>query len=563
MFELTVNFSKGLHELDLMPGDRVGVYVKQHPKAIPVILGTDNAGLQDMPKDLSSTEEARKIIEHSDPNIVIVENRAVLEMVQPHYPKDRIFSIEPIDGIRSVDEIFAMGAKSHATIPKVDENDIASIIYTSGTTGEPKGVMLTHGNYMSNYESVQRRIPLSSNDKFVSAMPIFHVYPRAVIMDALILGAETYGIINLKTAPEEIKLESPTVFPSVPRVWDNSKKRFNEVIRERGAHFKELLKKAHIDLEKYMHGETDPKKFAEIGINLDIQNMLSGNHSFKAWMIHEALDKVIYSSIRENYGGRLRDVISGGSAMSEHLILFYMISGFNFYQGYGLTETAPILAGGLQDVHNLSAVGPPLDNVLLDIRDNSGHRCMPGIDGKIFAKGPNIMLGYYKNPELTSQTIENGWLDTGDIGNLINNILTITGREYDDFKLGNGEKVHPREYESLAEDYEEIEAAVLVGKDWKSPAMLIYPNMSELKFMARRLGIRYNEESELLLDPRIQTVYKWIIDKINDRKEIRYKIHDFRLIPEIIITPTQKVQRGKLLEKYSAEISELSEAINK
>ena len=541
----TINYSKGFLEQGLKPEDNVAIFTRNSPHWLSLVLGMNNAGISDVPRELFTEEEAKSIITHSDSKIVIVENQEMLKLARPYFSLEKLFSIEQIPGIRNVREIYEQGKDSTKEIPRISPNTRASIIYTSGTTGEPKGAMLSHNNYISNLEAILRRIPLSQSDKFLAMLPQWHVYGRIAILAAAYLGAETFYVTNLKNIASEMQREKPSVMATVPRVWEIVYKNFVEEVRKKGS------------IKKF---------FSDKLIEKDIEYMLKGKIPGK---IHTKLEHEAYSKLREKLGGNLHRIVSGGSAMPHYLKAFFYTAGLKIAEGYGMTETSPLISGSEQDLNSLFTTGPPLDNIEIRILDpNTGRPSKKGMEGVIHVKGPNVMLGYYKNQKATDEVLKEGWMNTGDLGYFVNENLKVTGRIGDNIKLSNGEMINPQRIESLLSENNLIGIPVVIGRGWKSPAALIMPNYNDIIAYAKNHKIHYDDPKELIYEPKIIELYKDAIKEINKQNMQKFeRINDFVLIPELEtgngLTATRKIKRPEVERIYKKEIEQLESQVNK
>lgn len=543
----TRNYSRGFLERGLKPEDNVAIFTRNSPQWLPLVLGMNIAGISDVPRELFNTEEAKTIINHSDAKLVIVENEEMLKLARPFFSPEKIFSIDYIEGIRNVKEIYRQGRDSHKDIPNIDPNTRASIIYTSGTTGEPKGVMLSHNNYISNVEATLRRIKLNQEDKFLAMLPQWHVYGRLAILSAAYLGAETFYVTNIKSVLKELQEEHPKMMASVPRVWELVYKNLVEEIRKKGEFIENKLEKS---------------------IEADIANTIERNNSFKARANHLFMETTVYHKLRKKLGGKLHHIVSGGSAMPHHLKVFFYNAGLKIAEGYGMTETSPLISGCEQDLDNLFTTGPPLDNVKVKIIDqDTGEEQPEDIEGIIHAKGPNVMSGYYKNQKATDDVLKDGWMNTGDLGYINKGNVVITGRAGENIKLSNGEMINPRSLEATLEESQLIDIAVIIGRGWKGPALLILPNYNEIEAYAKKHKINYSDPKKLLFEPEIKALYQNEVNILNSKVEKPFeKVKDFRLIPELDtgkgLTATKKIKRPEVEKIYKEDIEKLSQKIN-
>src|SRR5665648_22380 len=498
-------------------------------------------------------------------------NRAVV--IDGQYNKThshKIYSFEKINKIG--EDLLARGDVSFSKIAKSGQpNDLATIIYTSGTTSDPKGVMLTNANFMHNAINAPIAITINKDDNFLSVLPSWHVYERTVEYCALIVGASTaYSKPFKQVLLPDLITEKPSVMVSVPRIWESLYIGILSNIKK-GSSLQQHIFNWAINLgEKYKKAEGiingtwplfnrpeyTPEELAQA--RRTVQRM--------GWKYRLA-DKIVFKKIRKLTGGRFRFAISGGGALNESIDKFFNAIGLIITEGYGLTETSPILAGRTKKDNIMFTVGPPLPEVEIKIvdKDNLEKELPNGEIGIVLVKGPMVMKGYYKNEEKTREVIKNGWLNTGDLGKKTYNgkYLKIMGRIKDTIVLGGGENVEPLPLEDRLKESEYINMVIVVGQDKSRLGALIIPDFESLKSYANKEGIKYKDTNELINNSKIISLYQ------GEQKRLISKEHGFMpyetvmgiaLLPHEFtveageMTETLKMKRFEIHKKYKEEI---------
>src|SRR5680860_127252 len=498
-------------------------------------------------------------------------NRAVV--IDGQYNKThshKIYSFEKINKIG--EDLLARGDVSFSKIAKSGQpNDLATIIYTSGTTSDPKGVMLTNANFMHNAINAPIAITINKDDNFLSVLPSWHVYERTVEYCALIVGASTaYSKPFKQVLLPDLKAEKPTVMCSVPRIWESLYIGILSNIKK-GSSLQQYIFNWAINLgEKYKKAEGiingtwplfnrpeyTPEELAQA--RRTVQRM--------GWKYRLA-DKIVFKKIRKLTGGRFRFAISGGGALNESIDKFFNAIGLIITEGYGLTETSPILAGRTKKDNIMFTVGPPLPEVEIKIvdKDDCNKELPNGELGIVLVKGPMVMKGYYKNEEKTKEVIKDGWFNTGDLGKKTYNgkYIQLVGRIKDTIVLRGGENVEPLPLEDRLKESEYINMVIVVGQDKPRLGALIVPDFEALKSYANKEGIKYKDTNELINNSKIISLYQ------GEQKRLISKEHGFMpyetvmgiaLLPHEFtveageMTETLKMKRFEIHKKYKEEI---------
>lgn len=553
----------GLSASGIVKGDRVALFSRNCPRWLETSLGINLAGAIDVPRgENTSWEELNFIVDHSQAKAVIAEDRGFLDAVRskPHDSVESWFTIEAAGSADRVDRLIELGGSRGgppATGDDLSPDDTASIIYTSGTTALPKGVELTHGNLMSNLAGVSSRIKVGRDDRVLSILPAWHALERIVKYTALAGGAETF-YTSAKTLQKDMYAERPTFMVSVPRIWEMVHSGLMKKIRDRGR-FSSLVLKTCLALAANRAGRNplSPIAMAE----------------FPA---AAAAELMVFKKLRELMGGSLRHAVSGGSSLPRHIDEFFHAAGIELIEGYGLTETSPVISARVPGLRSLSTVGPLLDGIEGRIVDPETGKDLPhGRIGILFVRGPNVMKGYFRNFVATSHVLHHdGWFDTGDLAcfDRMGN-LCIRGRGKDLIVLSTGENVNPLPIEEALRCSGYISAAIAVGHEWRQIGAIIEPDFDALEEFcrARKVKFRKGGGNPALKDPLVQNLYRAEVDRLVNSSLARGKPSDriarFRIVSEPFragfeMTATLKPKRSVIEKKYKALIASLGDEIN-
>lgn len=559
-YELINAYSRGFIEIGLKPKDKVAVFSANVPMWSVLTLAINNACLIDVPRGHDSeAEEINYILEHSGAKIAIVENEIIFQKLLQygHKKLELILSLEKIEGVRHISQVELVGYKSQKQVQRADRDMTASIIYTSGSTGVPKGVELSHYNFMSNAVAALHRIKVKSDDKFISILPAWHAFERIVKYAAMVGGAETF-YSSQKTLLEDLLSENPSVMASVPRVWERIYSGVMKKVKEQNGIKRSLFNlmlKTSIEAHKKKHPAHPAKIFGKLSSGM--------------------LDKTVFSELRAKLGKKFRLGVSGGSKLSDYIDDFFNVAKIELIEGYGLTETSPVIAVRIAGSKALYTVGPVIDGVNIKIIDaETGKEKPAGEDGIIYVKGPNVMKGYYRNYEDTRKVLgKDGWLDTGDIGHLDRqDNLIVSGREKDIVVLSNGENVNPVTIESAISRSEYVASVMVTGHDWKFLGALIVPNLEALNKFCEKNKIPWREKHipVVLENPAIQELFRNEIRRFVSSKTgfKNYElIREFRFLSEAFevgreLTATLKLKRKKVDELYSKHLASMKKSIH-
>lgn len=541
------NFSYGLLALGIKAGDKIATISNNRPEWNYADMGIMQIGAIHVPIYPNVTEsEYDYILNHSEAKLVFISSDLIYSRIKKIAEESEVIKdVYSFEKLKTHDkqwtEILEMGEKNPLK-EKVDEiknsikpDDIATIIYTSGTTGKPKGVVLTHANIVSNFVAVKPIIPLDSTSKVLSYLPLCHIYERMLNYSFQNIGASIYYVESLGTIVDNIQEIKPEGFTTVPRLLEKVYDR----IMFKGRELKGI-KKAIFDWS------------VKLGMKYKEENN-SAWYCFKL----KIADKLVFNKWRAAFGGNIKVAVSGGAALQKRLAHIFWAAKVPVIEGYGLTETSPVIAVNTFDPggKRFGTVGLVLEGVEVKIAEN----------GEILTKGPNLMQGYYKAPELTKQVIdEDGWFHTGDIGHLEDGkYLKITGRSKSAFKTSMGKYVVPELIENKLRESKFIEQVMITGENEKFVSAVIVPEFQHLKAWCIREGHGFGNRSEVIKNPE---VIKQFMKEVNEYNKL-FNQHE-RIIKIAIVqddwtvdtgelTPTMKVKRKVVEAKYEKNIKKL------
>ena len=542
-------FSLGLLSLGYKKGDKIASISNNRPEWNFIDMGMSQIGVIHVPiYPTISTEEYDYILKHSEVKSVFVSAKNIFDkvksVVENIHLKENIYSFNEVEGVKNWTDIIELGEqnadKYQSELEKrkteIDENDIVTLIYTSGTTGFPKGVMLSHKNLISNAISTAKAHGLGSEHRTLSFLPLCHVYERMLNYNFQYSGISIYYAENMGKIIENMKEIKPHIFSTVPRLLE---KIYDNIIAK---------------------GKNLPPFSRMIffwAIKLGLRYKLNAKGRIYYNLKLGIARKLIFKKWIEALGGNISIIVSGGAALQSRLERIFYASGIHVCVGYGLTETSPVIAVNEVDYPNVrfGTVGKIIENVNVKIAD----------DGEILCKGPNIMQGYYKSPELTAQTIDKeGWLHTGDIGMIdSDNFLKITDRKKEIFKMSGGKYVAPQIIENKFKESFFIEQLMVVGENEKFVSALISPNFSYLHDWCSINKIQYRDNLELINKEEVIALYQKEVNKYNKQLGDFERIKRFKLVCEEWspqtgeLSPTLKLKRKFLYKKYNSLLEEI------
>jgi long-chain acyl-CoA synthetase len=539
------HLSFGLMQRGIGPGDKVAIISSNRPEWNFADFAIAGIGAVSVPiYTTMGLPDTAFILDDSKTKIVFVENEELYDKVQSIRDKapsvQLVFTFNEIQGVPHWKALLEEGRanlqpeKLRAYKDNVKPNDLLTLIYTSGTTGTPKGVMLSHDNIISNIHGSHPACPVTHEHKTLSFLPLSHIFERMLVYLYLYVGAGIYYAESLETIGENLKEVKPFCFSTVPRLLE---KVFDKIVAK-GNELTGIKKKLFFwALDLGLKYEFDGANGPWYELQLSIANKLI----FKKW--------------REALGGQIGLIVSGSAALQPRLARVFTAAGINVLEGYGLTETSPVISVNRIDkgLRKFGTVGTVIQGVEVKIAD----------DGEILCKGPNVMLGYYKRQEETAEVMKDGWFHTGDIGMFEDGkFLKITDRKKEIFKTSGGKYIAPQQMENKFKESVYIEQIMVLGENQRFPAALIVPDFSGLRgWAARQEGIPPGfTNAELIAIPAVQALFQSEVDHYNEAFGSYERIKKFYLVPEEWsiqsgeLTPSMKLKRRVLHEKYAAQI---------
>jgi len=548
------NLCLGMRDLGLGRGDKIIILSENRPEWVICDLANLCLGASTVPIYTSLvSEQIKYIIDDSDAKAVIVSNEEQwkkVEAIRPSLAKVRRFITlldQAPEGVLTAEQVMERGETLAAADPGLFESlaraiqpeDEASLIYTSGTTGAPKGVILTHSNFLSNVKAVSEIIEFSDKDVVLSFLPLSHVLERMVTFTYLFKGCQIGYAESIETVAENLLEIRPNIMVSVPRVFEKIYARVMDTVLSGSA-----LKKRIFFWALKVGKEYGRKKLNRESIGGGLQRKRNLAH------------KLVFSKILEKTGGRVRFFVSGGAPLSKDIAEFFYALGLVILEGYGLTETSPVISVNTFDNIRLGAVGKPIPGVEVKIAP----------DGEILTKGPHVMKGYYKKEAETREAFEGGWFHTGDIGHIDGDgFLVITDRKKDIIVTAGGKNIAPQPIENIIKTNPYISNAVVIGDRRRFVCALIVPNFEKLETYAKSGGIAFKDRAELVRNPAVANFIRAEIERATPNLASYEKVkrvvlldRDFE-IEKGEITPTLKVKRNIIEQKYKTLIDALYE----
>jgi len=589
LYERACSLATGFIALGLLPREHVALLADNRPEWMLCDCAVLLCGGADVPRAADVTaQEISYIVAHSDSVIVVAENLSVLRRVlevRDSLPKVRHYILidgEPPEnsGVLKLSDVLERGRHLRASGDRVVEErlaqikggDIFTLIYTSGTTGTPKGVMLTHDNMLSQV----RYLPfeLYPTDRVLSILPVWHSYERVFEMVAVSRGCCTY-YTTVRTVGEDLRKVRPTMMASAPRLWEGLYNRILQNVRTAPA-----LRRALFNAAYHCSREYQQAHFFLTGQLIDLHGRSWGESlrlaagSLLKLLVYavpcKLLDALVLKKLRAVVGGEFRGTVSGGGALPPHVDEFFNYIGIPVLEGYGMTETSPVLAVRTWRKRIIGTVGPfwphteirivehGTDKVLYPTRFGGGR----GVKGEIHARGPQVMLGYYKNPEATQKVLRDGWMNTGDIGMVtFNNCLKILGRSKETIVLLSGENVEPVPIEAKLLESRFIEQCLVVGQDEKHLAALIVPSLEGLKAQGFAVATLAAAEDHPQVAELISAEVRRLVSREQGFKPFEF-VTAWRFVPKAFevgdeLTATFKPKRHVIAEKYAGLVDDI------
>lgn len=533
--------SRALLRMGVKPDDKIAVISMTNRTEWNIIdVGVLQIGAQNVPMyPTISEEDYEYVLNHSEAKYCFVSCKEVLAKVLSISKKlkhlKEVYSFDTLENCKHWSEVLTLGAdtSNQEEVEKrkeaVKPEHLATLIYTSGTTGQPKGVMLSHRNLVSNALNSEERIPIAKgNADALSFLPLCHVYERMLIYLYQYCGITIYYAESMETISDNLKEVGPHVMTAVPRLLE---KVYDKIIAK-GQDLTGIKKKLFF-----------------WAVDLGLQYEPYGQNG---WWYEKKLGlarKLIFSKWKEGLGGNLSVIASGSAALQPRLARIFNAAEFGLMEGYGLTETSPVVS--VNDMRNkgfrIGTVGRPIKDTEVKIAD----------DGEICIKGPQVMMGYYKDPVKTDEVIKNGYFHTGDIGEIdTDGFLKITDRKKEMFKTSGGKYVAPQLLENRFKQSLFIEQLMVVGEGEKMPAAIIQPDFEYLFKWAKENNITISENSDIISNEKVIAQYQYEVDLANESFAKWEKVKAFKLTPDIWsiseghLTPTMKLRRKIIKEKY-------------
>ena len=544
----------GLAELGIKAGDRVALLSENRPEWSIADLAILSLGAVNVPiYTTQAVEQVRYILEDSGARALFISGRKVFK-----HARAGIEDLGQLETLIFFDQEAALGIERALTLETLEErgaerdrlepqayehllsairaDDLATIIYTSGTTGEPKGVMLTHDNFISNILSVSSSLPISSTDVALSVLPLSHIFERTVFYVFCWNGVSVYYAASFDQVGEHLREVRPTIMTAVPRLFEKVYHRIVKKGMSAEGWRRKVFERALAVGQR--HAELKDKREAVPPL-LELQQKLASRLVFSKW--------------REGVGGRLRYFVSGGAPLSPALSYAFLAADIPILQGYGMTETC-IVSANRPDNNRVGSVGLPFPGIDVALAD----------DGEILVRGPNVMRGYYGHPEATAEVLKDGWFMTGDVGRLDEDgRLYLTDRKKDLFKLSNGKYIAPQLIESLIKQSALVNQVVVVGAGRKHPAALIVPDWDALASALQQPALDPSARNEWSRDPAAVKLLQREVTAMTAELADYERVRRVALLAEEFsidsgeLTPTLKVKRRVVDERYRRLIDEM------
>ncbi len=553
---LTENFAGGLASLGLKSKDKVAILSENRPEWVFSDFAILGLGMINVPIYPSLTAESIEfILNNSESRAIILSNKMQLNKVLKikddcrHLKYIIVYNEKDIPednkNTYGFNEIIEKGTVFNTDHPgffeettkKIGGNEICTIIYTSGTTGEPKGVMLTHHNILSNVNGALEILPLSSSDVFLSFLPLCHIFERmAGYYTAFATGGKIYYAESIDSVAQNMLEVKPTIITTVPRLFERIYSRILKNVEKQPASKQKIFFWAVETGKQYAAA----KKQGRVSAGLALKTKLA--------------DRLVFRKLRERTGGNLRFFVSGGAPLSRELGEFFEAIGLMIIEGYGMTEASPVISANKLDDYKFGSVGKPFPGVEIKIAS----------DGEILVRGPNVMQGYYKNKKETEDTLKDGWLHTGDIGVFDSEgFLIITDRKKYLFKTTAGKYIAPTPIENMFLASKYIDQFVLIGDRRMFLSALIVPDFEALKEYADTKKLIYNSTGDLIKFKEIKDIIEKDMAKLQKKLANYERVRKFVLLDKPFsleegeVTPSLKVRRKCVEERYQNLIEEM------
>jgi len=546
IYRSVVGVARAFESWGVLKGDRVAILSENRPEWTITDFAALALGAVTVPIYSTQTaEQTSFILNDSGARVIALSSKHQLEKVltiQRHTPVERIVVMDPVETAHAVqmqglmlhgpaDSDPEFDARAHSIAP----DDLATIIYTSGTTGPPKGAMLTHGNMASNIACAMDAFGFGTREEVsVSFLPLSHVTARHVDFALLHRGVVLAYCSDLAQLAQVLLEVQPDIFIGVPRVYE--KIRQQVILKATGFPRRAIYRWA-----------------LAVGSAHRAETLAGTRPAARSWKMKVA-DLIVFSKVRAGLGGKVEEFISGGAPLGRELAEWYADIGIQIHEGYGMTETSPVIAVNTPAAHKLGTVGKPLANVEVRIAE----------DGEVLVRGPSIFTGYWNRPEETRNAFVEGWFKTGDIGNLDSDgYLSITDRKKDLIKTSGGKFIAPQPIESSLKLNPLIGTAVVLGDRRKFPAVLISPHFPVLEDWARANQVDIQSRPTLVANAKVQALYEGIVEDLNQNLARFEKLKRVLVVSDEFsiangtMTHTYKVRRRGIEERYRTQIDEM------
>lgn len=535
LVDKAILLSKGLLDFGIKKGDRIAIVSNNRTEWHLTDLAIQQIGAVNVPIYSNiNPEDYNYILNDCGARLVFVSDEEILGKIKQIKDKvsslEKIYTYNQINGESNYTEL--LNSSSTVDIEEirntVTENDLATLIYTSGTTGNPKGVMLTHKNFISNVLASEARLPIAREQKALSFLPLCHVFERMLDYLYIYKSVSIYYAESMDTIADNLKEVKPQLFATVPR----------------------LLEKVYDKIVAKGTDLTGIKKslfFWALELGLKYDPIIDGGFWYNFQL--KLANKIIFTKWREALGGNVIAIVSGGAALQPRLARVFASAQIPVLEGYGLTETSPVIGVNslLPNGRMIGTIGKPLENLDVKIAE----------DGEIIVKGPSIMKGYYNKPELTAEVIDaEGYFHTGDIGEFINGFLKITDRKKEIFKTSGGKYIAPQVMENKFKESRFIEQLMVIGEGEKHASAIIQPDFAFLEGWCNRKNVEYNNPSDVIKNTKVIDRITKEVEELNKGFAHYEQIKKFELvdtqwgIPSGELTPTLKLKRKFILSKY-------------
>ena len=535
-----LSMARQLQAWGIKKGDRVVVLSENRPEWAVTDFATLLVGGIVVPIYATQTpEQVLFVLKHSEARIAVVSSQKQFEKVESVRAESKLERIVIMDEVEDIPDVPQMryllngmdqveDAAMEVFAHSIQPDDVATLIYTSGTTGTPKGAILTHGNIASNLSVTEQLVDIGLGDIGISFLPLSHITARHVDYLMFLRGVTIAYCPNFEDLPRILQEIKPTLFIGVPRVYEK-------------VHNQILLNMVGVKRRIFEWALLVGKKYREQVLNDETPSALS-------WKL---ANKLVYSKIREGVGGRARLFISGGAPLGRELAAWYADLGIRIDEGYGLTETSPVIAVNVPGSHRLGTVGKVLDNLEVKI----------AADGEVLVRGPSVFKGYWNMAEETAASFEDDWFKTGDIGHLDDEgYLSITDRKKDLIKTSGGKFIAPQPIENSFKTNVFVGEAAVMGDKRKFASVLIVPNFPVLEEWAAAHEISFSSRKELVRSSQVKALYQGVVDELNSNLAQFEKLKKFLLLPEELsiedgtLTPSMKLRRRHLEQRYHRQI---------